>query len=133
MKQAVAILAVLAVLGLALPAPARADASTDAALALGAFAVFNQLLRGETIFHGVVAPRAVVRETVVVHQPPAVVYAPPPAVVYAPPPVVVYPPPPVVYAPASAAVIYYGHVVAPPHHGWTPPGPARKVFWRHWQ
>lgn len=125
MKRAVAILAVLAALGLALPTPARADASTDAALALGAFAVFNQLLRGETVFHAVVAPRPVVRETVIVHQSPPVVYAPPPVVVYAPPPVVVYAPPP-------PAAISYGYVVVPPHSG-PPPGPARRLFWRHWR
>lgn len=124
MKQALAILAVLAVLGLALPTPARADASTDAALALGAFAVFNQLLRGETIFHGIAVPRAVVRETVVVHQPPTVVYTPPP-VLYAPPPVVVYAPPPPV-------VIYPGYGVAGPP-SIPPPGHARKLFWRHWR
>lgn len=33
------------------PIPASAGASTDAALALGAFAVLNQIVRGQTIFH----------------------------------------------------------------------------------
>src|SRR5262249_2930447 len=81
-------------------------APTGAALALGAFAVFNQIVRGDTIFNG--APQ-VVQETVVVQQP-AVVYAPPPpppAVVFAPPPAVVYGPPPVIYAPAPPPAVYY--------------------------
>src|SRR5712691_2317945 len=85
---------------LVIPEQASAGSSTDAALALGAFAVLNQIARGETIFNG--SPH-VVRQTVVVEQPvvvqqPAVVYAPPP-----PPPAVVYapaPPPEVVYVPA---------------------------------
>ena len=90
---------------LALPRPAAAGASTDAALALGAFAVLNQLVRGETILHGVVGRPA----PVVVHAPPPVVYAPPPRVVYAPPRVV-YAPPPV--------VVHRAPVVAHPHGRW---------------
>ena len=80
--------------------------------ASAAFAVLNQLVRGETIFNG--SPH-LVRQTVVVEQPvvvqqPAVVYAlPAPAVVYppAPPPAVVYAPPPVIYPPAPPPTIYY--------------------------
>src|SRR5437870_8800706 len=61
---------------LLLPGVARAGAATDAALGLGAFAVFNQILSGTGIFGGAPA-------------------------VAAPAPVVVAPPPPVVYQPAS--------------------------------
>ena len=108
MKRAVTVIALLvlaAVPFLAIPEQASAGSSSDAALALGAFAVFNQIVRGETIFNS--SPH-VVRETVVVQQP-AVVYAPPPpppAVVYAPPPAVLYAPPPVIYAPAPPTVYY---------------------------
>src|SRR5215813_7009316 len=89
MKKAITVvtLMVLGAVALVMPSQASAGSSTDAALALGAFAVFNQ------IFGGYGAPH-VVRETVVVQQP-AVIYVPPPppppAVIYAPPPVVVYP------------------------------------------
>src|SRR3989449_4875940 len=102
MKRALTVIALLVLAAgsfLVIPGQASAGSSTDAALALGAFAVFNQIVRGETIFNS--SPH-VVRETVVVQQP-AVVYAPPPpppAVVYAPPPAVLYAPPPVIYAPA---------------------------------
>ena len=51
MKKLVAVLLVFGLLFLAVAAPAMAGASTDAALALGAFAVLNQFLRGETIFN----------------------------------------------------------------------------------
>src|SRR5437016_12441065 len=115
MKRAVTVIALVALAAgsfLVIPEQASAGSSTDAALALGAFAVLNQIARGETIFNG--SPHAF-RQTVVVEQPvvvqqPAVVYAPPaPAVVYAPvpPPVVVYAPPPVIYAPAPPPTIYY--------------------------
>jgi len=89
--------------------PAFAGSSTDAALGLGAFAVFNQILSGTGVFG---AGRPVYREVVVapapvvVQQPPAVVYTPPPPVVYAPAPRVVYGPP-VVYAPAPPPAVYY--------------------------
>ena len=96
MRRISGLVALSGVLVLGLTAPAFAGSATDAALGLGAFAVFNQL------FGGLAAPR-----TVVVEHAPAVVYAPPPPVVYAPPPVA-YPPPPVVYAPPPA--VYY----APP-------------------
>lgn len=45
---------------LAGPAAAHAGAATDAALALGAFAVFNQVVRGETVLHAGWGPPAVV-------------------------------------------------------------------------
>jgi hypothetical protein len=66
------------VVTLLVPAVAFAGASTDAALGLGAFAVFNQMLGGVGIF----APA----HPAVVVAPPPVVVAPPP-----PPPVIVYP------------------------------------------
>jgi len=120
MKRAVAVVALLVLAAssfLVLPEQAGAGSSTDAALALGAFAVLNQIVRGETIFNG--SPH-VVRQTVVVEQPvvvqqPAVVYTPPPpAVVYAPaPPAVVYyvpaPPPVVVYSPSGYYYPRYGY------------------------
>jgi len=94
-----------------IPEQASAGSSTDAALALGAFAVLNQIVRGETIFNGsphVVRQTVVIEQPIVVQQPvvvqqPAVVYASPlPAAVYAP-----APPPVFYYAPAPAPVIVY--------------------------
>jgi hypothetical protein len=92
---------------------AHAGGATDAALGLGAFAVFNQLVRGETIFHGIFGP-------------PPVVVAPPvavaPVVVAPPPPVAYYPPAPVYYAPRPVGPVYYRAVprayyrAAPPRH-----------------
>jgi hypothetical protein len=100
-----------ATLAFAAPEPAAAGSSTDAALALGAFAVFNQLVHGDTVLHDILGGgRHVVRETVVVQPPPRVVYRPaPPVVHYAPPPVVHYAPPRVVYVPV-------------PHRHFVPPG-----------
>src|SRR2546427_12238329 len=107
MKRALTVIVLLVLAAgsfLVIPEQVSAGSSTDAALALGAFAVLNQIARGETIFNG--SPH-VFRQTVVVEQPvvvqqPAVVYAPPaPAVVYAPAP------PPVIYAPAPPPTIYY--------------------------
>jgi len=97
MKRVVAAVALVG--ALAVPGLARAGSSTDAALGLGAFAVFNQILSGTGVFS---------RPTVV-YTPPPVVYAPappPPPVVYAPAPrpVVVYPAPPAVVYRAPAAV-----------------------------
>src|SRR3989475_12033217 len=108
MKRALTVIVLLVLAAgsfLVIPEQVSAGSSTDAALALGAFAVLNQIARGETIFNG--SPHVVFRQTVVVEQPvvvqqPAVVYAPPaPAVVYAPAP------PPVIYAPAPPPTIYY--------------------------
>src|SRR5262245_63820174 len=115
MKKAVTILVALVIAAIILPpTQANAGSSTDAALALGAFAVFNQIFGGY-------GAHPVVRETVVVQQP-AVVYAPPPppppAVVYAPPPVVYYaPPPPVVVYPNGYAYGYYYRPHWKYHHG----------------
>jgi hypothetical protein len=76
------------------PGAAWAGSSTDAALALGSFAVFNQIIGGTGLFAGFApAPRPVYYAP----PPPVVYYAPPPAVVYAPPPPPVYVAPPPVY------------------------------------
>ena len=78
---------------LLLPGVAWAGAATDAALGLGAFAVFNQILSGTGIFGGTAA-------------------------LAAPAPVYVAPPPPVAYYPAPP--VYYGHraYYAPRHPHW---------------
>jgi len=94
MKKTVVAAIAVAIISLGLCQPSFAGSSTDAALGLGAFAVFNQL------FGGVAAA-----PPVVVAQPP-VVYTPPPPVVYAPPPVV-YAPPPVAYYPPPPPVVVY--------------------------
>ena len=100
--------------------PAQAGAATDAALGLGAFAVFNQLVRGETVFHDIFfgRPAPVVVHRAVVVAPPPVVYAPPPAIVYAPPPAIVYAPPrpPAVVYVQPRPVIYHAHKWVPPGH-----------------
>ena|SRR5688500_12840661 len=82
---------------LLLPAAAWAGASTDAALALGSFAVLNQIIGGTGLFAGV-APA-----------PPQPVYyvAPPPPVYVAPRPVYVAPRP--VYVTPRPVVVYHGH------------------------
>jgi hypothetical protein len=122
MKAALAVVVLAALLLGLWPGEARADASTDAALALGAFAVLNQLVRGETILHDLwsrpAAPVAV-RETVVVQQP---VVVPPPVVVQQPAVVV---PGPVVYQYAPARVYY-----VPAH---IPPGHLKKWYGRPWK
>jgi len=91
---------------LLLPGIARAGAATDAALGLGAFAVFNQILSGTGVFGGVPAVAA----PAPVYAPPAPVYAPPAPVYAAPAPVYVAPPPAYYgYAyPAPAYPAYYG-------------------------
>lgn len=111
------LLAAVLVSGTALVAgtpPAQAGASTDAALGLGAFAVFNQLVRGETVFHDIFFGRPA---PVVVSRP--VVVAPPPPVVYAPPSVVYVQPPAVVYA---APVYVQPRPIVYHMHKWVPPG-----------
>src|SRR5262245_5338638 len=111
MKKTIVLASLIALL---IPGAAFAGASTDAALGLGAFAVFNQMIAGTGLF-GVFAPpvpRAVVVPPPVVV--PAPVIAPPPVIVheyrpvYVQPPVY-YAPPPVYYAPPP---VYY----APPVH-----------------
>jgi hypothetical protein len=107
MKKLVGVLAVAGLM--LLPGAAFAGSSTDAALGLGAFAVFNQILGGVGIFG---RPGVVAAPAPVVYAPAPVVYAPapPPRVYVAPPPVVYAPAPPVVYAPAPRVV----YAPAPP-------------------
>jgi len=120
MKKLIALVIAAAVL---MPGLAFAGASTDAALGLGAFAVFNQILGGVGIFH---------RGPVVTAPP--VVYAPPPPAYYAPPPPVYYAPPPRAYVPAPRVIVqpYPVYVPAPRHvvvherPAFCPPGHARK-------
>ena len=129
MKVGACLLAVLlGAFALAMPAPAHAGSSTDAALALGSFAVLNQLVRGETVLHSLFAgPRLATAQTVVVQPPPQVIYAPPP-VVYAPPPQVIYAPAPVYYAPAPVAYVPV-HRHYKPHRHFIPPGHLKR--YRH--
>jgi len=106
MKKLVVLILAVALLS---PAVAFAGASTDAALGLGAFAVFNQIISGTGIFGHVYARPVVV-------QPAPVFVAPPPP----PPPVVIqryYPAPVYYYAPPPPVVVY--------DRGWCPPGHAK--------
>jgi len=122
MKRLVVVIPMVATLALGSAVPARAGASTDAALALGAFAVLNQLVRGETILHNIVGSPSVAPTPVVVHQPPPVVYAPPPVVVY---------PRPVYYVYQAPVVIHEYPAVPPGHakhgkkHAW------KRSSWHH--
>jgi len=102
MKTLAAVALLTAVL---LPGAAFASSSTDAALGLGAFAVFNQILGGVGIFGG--------RGLLVDVAPAPVIVTPPPAVVYGPPPVYVAPPAPVYYAPAPVVLAPRPVYVAP--------------------
>jgi len=104
--------AVLVLVALLLPGVAMADAATDAALGLGAFAVFNQIISGTGIFGGLGA-----RPVVVAPRP--VVVAPPPPVFYAPRPVVVAPRP--VYVRPAPLYVYPKHPRAY-HRAWGHPG-----------
>ena len=114
---------------LLLPGVAWAGASTDAALGLGAFAVFNQILGGTGIFArpAVVAPQPVYVPSPqpVYVAPPPPVYAAPPAPVYvAPARVYVAPPPPMYVAPQPVyvaprpVVVYRTPRVIYPHKHW---------------
>ncbi len=109
MKKLIALVLAVAVFA---PTLAFAGASTDAALGLGAFAVFNQILGGVGVFHRgpVVAPAPVVVAR--------------PAPVYVPAPVVVAPRP---------VVVHERPVFCPPGHarkGWCYPAPVRPA-WRY--
>lgn len=111
MKTLVAVAIVLAML---VPGAAFAGSSTDAALGLGAFAVFNQIISGTGIFgafHPAPYPAPVVvhpwvQERVVVRE-----YYP----VYVQPPTY-YSPPPVYYAPARRVVVIKERVWPPRGH-----------------
>ncbi len=102
---------------LLIPGVALAGSSTDAALGLGAFAVFNQILSGTGIFGAfnpapapVVVQRPVYVQQPVVVAPPAPVYvAPAPPVYYAPPAPVYYAPRPVVVYPAPGYWMHRHH------------------------
>jgi len=110
---------------LLIPGVALAGSSTDAALGLGAFAVFNQILSGTGIFGAfnpapaVAAAPVVVQRPVVVERPvyvqqPVVVAPPAPVYVAPAPPVYVAPPAPVYVAPRPVVVYPYpapGHVI----------------------
>ena len=126
MKKTIVLASLIALL---IPGAAFAGASTDAALGLGAFAVFNQMIAGTGLF-GVFAPpvpRAVVVPPPVVV--PAPVFAPPPVIVheyrpvYVQPPVY-YAPPPVYYAPPVhrvyhapvRTIVIEKRIVVPPGH-----------------
>jgi len=123
------------------------SAAANAALGLGAFAVFNQLLGGVGLFGGFAPPvpayaapapayvapappPVYAAPAPVAYAPPPVVYAPPPAVIYAPPRVVYAPAPPVVVAVppvvASRPVVRARHVRPVPVYGHT------TVVYRHW-
>ena len=127
MKTFVAVAILLAML---VPSAAFAGASTDAALGLGAFAVFNQIISGTGIFGAfhpapgpvVVAPpvqeRVVVREYHPVYVQPPVYYGPPPVHYYAPPPAHYYAPP--------------RRVVIIKERGWSPPGHAKRGHYGHY-
>jgi hypothetical protein len=118
MKKLIALVLAVAVL---IPTLAFAGASTDAALGLGAFAVFNQILGGVGVFH---------RGPVVA---PAPVYVAPPPPVYVPAPRVVVQPYPV-YAPAPHYVaVHQRPAFCPPGHarkGWCYPAPVHPR-WHH--
>ena len=122
--------ALMVVALLLIPGVALADSTTDAALGLGAFAVFNQIISGTGIFGGLGARPVVMAPPPVYAAPPAPVYVappPPPVVVvprpvYAPRPVYVAPPPvfvrpaPVYAYPAPVRVYHRAH--GPRGHGW---------------
>ena len=115
MKTLVAVAISVAML---VPGAAFAGSSTDAALGLGAFAVFNQIISGTGIFgafhpapqpvvvHPLVQQRVVVREYYLVYVQPPTYYA--------------YPP--VHYAPARRVVVIK-------ERGWSPPGHAKKGYY----
>ena len=119
MKKLIALVLAVAVFA---PTLAFAGASTDAALGLGAFAVFNQILGGVGVFH---------RGPVVV---PAPVVVARPAPVYVPAPIVVARPYPV-YVPAPRHVVIRERpVFCPPGHarrGWCDPAPVVHPGWRY--
>lgn len=129
MKKLIALVLAAAVFA---PTLAFAGASTDAALGLGAFAVFNQILGGVGIFHRgpVLAAPAVVAPPV--YAPAPVVVAPPPVYVTAPRVIVqAYP----VYAPARRHVVVHARpAFCPPGHarkGWCDSGPLYHPGWRY--
>lgn len=79
MKKLVAAVVLTATLVAATPLPARANGAVNAALALGAFAVFNQILFGP-VWAGAWSPPVYVSAPPVYVTAPAVTYSPPPAI-----------------------------------------------------
>ena len=112
MKRLAAVAVLTSVL---LPGVAFASSSSDAALGLGAFAVFNQILGGVGVF-GAARPVVVAPAPVVVAPAPPVYVAPPAPVYYAPPPPVYYAPAAVYYAPRP--VVIYRSVPVHRHGRW---------------
>jgi hypothetical protein len=111
---------------LMIPGVALAGPATDAALGLGAFAVFNQIISGTGIFAGVTGvPAVVAPRPVVVTPPPVYVAPPPPPVYYAPAPVVVAPTP-VYVRPAPV----YTYSVVPRFHRVDGHGHGRGAHWQ---
>jgi hypothetical protein len=108
--------AAIMVLALLVPGAAFAGSSTDAALGLGAFAVFNQIISGTGIFGGYrpaaqpVVVAAPVQERVIVREFYPVYVQPQPVYVPAPPPYDA----PVYYAPAYAPA----RVIVVKERGW---------------
>jgi hypothetical protein len=98
--------ALLVVALLMIPGVALASSATDAALGLGAFAVFNQIISGTGLFGGLGARPVYAAPPPVYSAPPPVYVAPPRPVYYDPRPVVVAPPP--VYVQPAPAYGYYG-------------------------
>jgi hypothetical protein len=115
MKTLVAFAILVAML---VPGAAFAGSSTDAALGLGAFAVFNQIISGTGIFgafHAAPQPVVVqppVQERVVVRGYYPVYVQPPTYYVY----------PPAHYAPARRVFVIK-------ERGWSPPGHAKKGYY----
>src|SRR5712692_8464791 len=81
---AAAVIGLGLVIALLAPTAAFAGSATDAALGLGAFAVFNQILGGVGVFGGYAAPAPVYVAPAPVYVAPAPVYVAP-APVYAAP------------------------------------------------
>jgi hypothetical protein len=117
LKALMAVVAVATVLLGVWPTPAHAGAAVDAALALGAFAVFSQLF---------LLPALALSQPVYAAAPPPVVYTPPPAV-YATAPAPTGAPPlvkrEVVYAHGRHVLLGDG-VTSPYRWVWVPNPPA---------
>jgi hypothetical protein len=121
MKKAIVFASFLALL---IPGVAFAGPSTDAALGLGAFAVFNQIISGTGVFSAFVPP-PVPRPVYVPAPPPPVIvqeYRP----VYVQPPVYYAPPVHRVYHAPARVIVIEKRVVVPPGRGFVPPGHAWK-------
>jgi hypothetical protein len=130
MRRLVAVGVLTGVLAMSQVQPALAGASADAALGLGAFAVFNQLVRGETVFNGILGqrPAVAVQQPVVVAPPPPVYVAPPRPVYVAPPqPVYVVPPPQAVVVEPQGRWAWNGAQWVWVQRGWYP----RERYYRH--